>query len=244
MVHWFGRKRLYGFLAGLCLVLVLGVCQAPLMAQSSPSRGTISEILDSDQVYIQSNQAQVNDVANRGQQVRTGSARAQVNLNTGVVARLGSNSTFTIGECAQLQQGVLLINGAANGCTSSTIAGARGTTYILEVDPSGEERVKVLEGEVIVTKAQDASTGVADDTAETVTLESGEKVSTRPGEELGDVERISLDDFVDILTGELFSEFLEELPGYEVIRATFEDLFPGTPFPLEPPNLLDDFNPF
>ncbi|WP_448600765.1 hypothetical protein [Thermoleptolyngbya sp.] len=139
-------------LIGVWVVLVIGTVAQVSEAQTSITRGTIAEVLDGNQVFIQNRQARVNDVANRGQQVRTGRARAQVNFNTGAVARLSNHSVLTVGQCAQLQRGVLLVNGAVNGCTSSVTAGVRGTTYILEVSADGREEIKVLEGEVVVTK--------------------------------------------------------------------------------------------
>ncbi len=244
-------------------MLALGLSNAPLAAQTAVSRGTISEILDSNQVYIQNNSARVNDVANRGQQVRTGSARAQVTFNTGAVARLSNNSALTIGQCAQLQRGRLLVNGAVNGCTGSITAGVRGTTYIIEVDEAGQAQVTVLDGEVVVTQQSDSSSGaaagsapsppngplagdaaqsppspaIAPSTQDSVTLTAGEKLATRPGERLGTAERLSVEDFVAILTGELFRSFLEQLPGMDNIRSSFQRLYPSVPFPLGAPEL-------
>lgn len=146
------RRFVSSLLIGVWVVLVIGTVAQVSQAQTSITRGTIAEVLDGNQVFIQNRQARVNDVANRGQQVRTGRARAQVNFNTGAVARLSNNSVLTVGQCAQLQRGVLLVNGAINGCTSSVTAGVRGTTYILEVDDDGREEIKVLEGEVVVSK--------------------------------------------------------------------------------------------
>jgi hypothetical protein len=147
------RRFVPSLLIGFWVVLLIGAVAQVSEAQTSIMRGTIAEVLDGNQVFIQNRQARVNDIANRGQQVRTGRARAQVNFNTGAVARLSNNSVLTVGQCAQLQRGVLLVNGAVNGCTSSVTAGVRGTTYILEVAEDGREEIKVLEGEVIVTKS-------------------------------------------------------------------------------------------
>jgi hypothetical protein len=143
------------FVAFFCtFLLILLVQRSPVAAQSSPiNRATITEVLDSPQVFIQSKQAKVKDSANKGQRVRTAEARAQLQFNTGAVGRLAHNSVLTVGQCARLRQGTLLVNGAMNGCTSSVIAGVRGTTYLLEVDEAGESRIKVLEGKVTVTRS-------------------------------------------------------------------------------------------
>jgi len=123
------------------------------MAQGSINQAKLAEILDGGQVFIQNKQAKVEDLAKLGQRVRTGDSRAQLLFNTGAVARLGKNAVLTVGDrCSKLKQGVLLVNGAVNGCTASIVAGVRGTTYILEVDEQGKERVQVLEGEVTLNK--------------------------------------------------------------------------------------------
>ncbi len=138
-------------LLGLCLSLCLA---QTLLGQNSQgiTQATIKEILDGTQVFIQNQQAKVNDVARLRQRVRTGDARAELTFNNGVVARLAKNSILTVGQCARLQKGTLLVNGTANGCTSSIVAAVRGTTYVLEVDESGKQEVKVLEGEVVVRR--------------------------------------------------------------------------------------------
>lgn len=234
--HW---KTVLSFSLGLCLCFGLALVSTPSTAQSITS-GRVTEILDSDQVYIQEAIARVNDTASQGQRVRTGSARAQINFNTGAVARLASNSVLTIGQCANLQSGTLLVNGSINGCTPSTLAGVRGTTYLLSVDEAGRESIQVLEGEVTLSKqvADDAaaapleSPGVTSDVnRESITLTAGEKIQTTEGEEFGTVERMTANDFIEILLGELFDAFLTELPGMDQIRESFTQLFPGVPYP-------------
>jgi hypothetical protein len=135
----------------LILLFAIGLCLSsiPLYAQTV-NEAKIKEIIDGNQVFIQNQQAKVNDVAKQRQRVRTGDARAELVFNTGVTARLAKNSLLTVGQCARLQQGTLLVNGAINGCTASIVAAVRGTTYVLEVDESGKQEVKVLEGEVAV----------------------------------------------------------------------------------------------
>lgn len=256
--HW---QTVLSFSLGLCLCFGLALVSTPTTAQSITS-GRVTEILDSDQVYIQEAIARVNDTASQGQRVRTGSARAQINFNTGAVARLASNSVLTIGQCANLQRGTLLVNGSINGCTPSTLAGVRGTTYLLSVDEAGRETIQVLEGEVTLSKqvADDAATDTtppsdtttdatllespevtspevtspdvtSDVNRESITLTAGEKIQTTEGEEFGTVERMTANDFIQILLGELFDAFLNELPGMDQIRESFTQLFPGVPYP-------------
>ncbi|XGV94479.1 MAG: hypothetical protein ACAF41_17195 [Leptolyngbya sp. BL-A-14] len=140
------------FVCSLCFVLAVG---APIVAQTpTVNQAKITQVLDGSQVFIQNRQAKVNDSANKGQRVRTGEARAQLTFNTGAIGRLAHNSVLTVGQCARLRQGTLLVNGALNGCTSSVVAGVRGTTYVLEANEAGETGIKVLEGEVTVTRQQ------------------------------------------------------------------------------------------
>ncbi len=159
--------RLFKIIALSCLGLCLSLCLTQsLSAQSNQgiTQATVKEIIDGTQVFIQNQQAKVNDVAQLRQRVRTGDARAELTFNTGVVARLSKNSILTVGQCARLQRGTLLVNGAVNGCTSSIVAAVRGTTYVLEVDDSGKQEVKVLEGEVVVRR--EATPDPADSTVE------------------------------------------------------------------------------
>ncbi|NER46321.1 MAG: FecR domain-containing protein [Symploca sp. SIO1A3] len=141
------------FLTGLCFFLILSVLHHPTPAQSATiNQGKITEILDSSQVYINGKRTRVNAIARRGQRVSTRNARAELSFNTGGVGRLAHNSVLTIGQCAHLRRGTLLVNGSVNGCTNSTVAGVRGTTYVLVVDENGQEEIKVLEGEVVLSK--------------------------------------------------------------------------------------------
>ncbi|MFH7242577.1 MAG: hypothetical protein ACHWZW_06970 [Spirulina sp.] len=120
------------------------------------SSATVTEVLDSNQVFIQNQRAAVNSVAQRQQRVRTQDARASLRFNNGAVARLAHNSSLMVGQCAQLNRGTLLVNGSLNGCSTTTVAGVRGTLYTMEVTEDGETIVKVFEGEVIVGQRTDA----------------------------------------------------------------------------------------
>ncbi|HIK43474.1 MAG TPA: hypothetical protein IGR64_01160 [Leptolyngbyaceae cyanobacterium M65_K2018_010] len=148
-------RRHQGFIGFLGRTLVSGVVLAllpgaPSLAQSV-SNATVTEILDSNQVYIQNQPAQVNSIAQFQQRVRTQSARASLRFNTGAVARLAHNSSLVVGQCAQLNRGTLLVTGSLNGCSTTTVAGVRGTIYTLAVTEEGQTVIQVFEGEVVVT---------------------------------------------------------------------------------------------
>ena len=141
-------RQLGAAILGGALSLALG---HPALGQAVTS-ATITEVLDSNQVYIQNRAAQVNSVAQQRQQVRTQAARTSLRFNTGAVGRLGHNSSLVIGQCAQLNRGSLLVNGSVNGCSTSTLAGVRGTIYTIQVNEAGQTIVQVFEGEVVVER--------------------------------------------------------------------------------------------
>lgn len=267
-------RMLLLFFCALCFVLM---ARSPIAAQTSAiNRAKITQVLDGSQVFIQNKQAKLNDAANKGQRVRTGAARAQLTFNTGAIGRLAHNSVLTVGQCAHLQKGTLLVNGAINGCTSSVVAGVRGTTYVLEATEAGETGIKVLEGEVTVAHRQDqesdtepasgskqfslpsiipslppaepetapspvpeppAATDTTPANANEIVLKAGEKVSISPTGALGLVEKLTQGDFTNLLRGNLFNGFTIPLPGTAKLQASFQQLFPGVPFPVQLPSL-------
>jgi hypothetical protein len=238
------------FPAMLCALWLVAIeQQAPVAAQSLINQAKITEILDGTQVFIQNKPAKVKDAANKGQRVRTADARVQLVFNTGAIGRLAQNSILTVGQCARLKQGTLLVNGAMNGCTASVVAGVRGTTYILEVTEGGEASIKVLEGEVTVTKLAtplaeesetDGSAGnkqLDADKEGAVVVAEGEQVSVSSSGVPGVVEKISQEEFTRLLQGGLFNGFIGALPGIGKIQQSFQRLFPRAPFPLSVPGL-------
>jgi hypothetical protein len=167
------QKRIAFFLTGLCIFALAAPQIAPVSAQST--QATVQEILDGNQVFIQNKRASINDVARQKQQVRTGNSRTALLFNTGAVARLSANSVLNIGQCARLRKGTILINGAVNACSSSITTGVRGTTYLLEVDESGNQQVTVLEGEVVVNRN---ATPIVDEDDEQSTVKPTTKPTT------------------------------------------------------------------
>ncbi|NUN64918.1 hypothetical protein HCU40_09170 [Pseudanabaena biceps] len=294
------QKRSAVFLVSICTFSLATPNLAPASAQAT--KATVQEILDGDQVFIQNKRASVNDVANQKQQVRTGQSRTALLFNTGAVARLSANSVLSIGQCARLRRGTILINGAVNACSASITTGVRGTTYLLEVDESGDQQVKVLEGEVVVTRNATPLPDEEDELPATiqtpkkpsnnsskpkqfsnfptlpqdlpqsdpqksrplqpletkpvqdkpilqvqpnseskppdqVVLKAGEKVAIAEKGDLGIIQQIAENEFVSLLTGNLFNGFTNQIPGINKVRDVFNGLFPGVNFPISLPNI-------
>ncbi len=310
------QKRIALFFTGLCIFALAAPQLAPASAQVT--QATVQEILDGNQVFIQNRKASLNDVAGQQQQVRTGNSRTALLFNTGAVARLSANSVLKIGQCARLTRGTILINGAVNACSSSITTGVRGTTYLLEVDESGNQQVKVLEGEVVVKRNatpiidEDDSKGTkptnkpttkptntkptSSSTSKTtspkvkqaagsstnaspvlpqvnpqqqgkpiaplngqpandkpilkiepnspttkqpdeVVLKAGEKVEVNPVGALGIIQQLTENEFVELLKGNLFDGFTNQIPGIGKVRAVFDGLFPGVNFPISIPGI-------
>lgn len=228
----FSSSRFSRALTGFLCALLLAVIVPAATAQTAPvKRATITQVLDSAEVFIQNRQAKVNDSANKGQTVRTERARAQLLFNTGAIGRLAHNSVLTVGQCAQLQQGTLLVNGAMNGCTASVVAGVRGTTYILEVEKSGVTEVKVLEGEVTVQRVRNEEIDSTSSSLTQLLLRSGETVTVSPNGTIGLIKKLTQPAFTELLNGSLFDGYRDPLPGIRKIRHSFQSLFPGIPFP-------------
>ncbi|CAN1209383.1 FecR protein domain-containing protein [Tumidithrix helvetica PCC 7403] len=171
------QQRLLFFMLGVCFVALLAPQLAPVTAQDV-NQAKIKEVIDGNQVYIQERQANVNDVAQYNENVRTGNAKAELGFNTGAVFRLSQNSALTVGQCLRLDSGELLVNGAVNACTSSIVTGVRGTTYVISVDDKGNQKVTVLEGEVVVKKQKNSSTPNPNPTPKPGTTDPTSKPST------------------------------------------------------------------
>lgn len=200
------------FLLGFsCLIIAIESGQNPAIAQQINS-ATIVEVLDSNQVYIQGEQAQQNDVAELGQQVSTGQARAGLQFNNNAAIRLGQNSSLVVGsKCVQVKRGRVIISGSARGCVGSIIAVTRGTIYALEAQETDNGLVyicKVLQGEVAVSKTDD-------DTSKPIFLKERQKISATPLGGFGAIEELSQEEFEELLGGSLFKDFKIAIPNIE-----------------------------
>jgi hypothetical protein len=185
----------------------------------------VEEIIDGDAVFIQSNLAKVNDIAKFQEQIRTEESRTTLAFNNNVAGRLDTHSSLIVGQCIELQQGQLLVSGAANGCVLGFEADVRGTIYILEVNDREEASIQVLEGEVTLIPRN------SEDTWEPIPLKAGQRLRLFPNRLLGPIEPIPAPEFAQILRGRLFIGFRRPLPGEHKLQAICQKLFPDFPCP-------------
>ena len=138
------------FLAVACAAAVV----APEAAAAPFNSATIRRIIDGREVFIDRRQAAVDETADRGQELSTGSSRAEVLFDRRALGFLGSNSLIRLGEdCFRLDRGQVLVNGPQNTCLGTKVLGIRGTTYVLSVRDDGTYELAVLSGEATVGDA-------------------------------------------------------------------------------------------
>lgn len=209
-------RHLTSLITGFCLVLFLGLLPKLTMAQIN--QAIIQEILDGDQVFIQETQAQVEDKADFGQIVLTKKARAGMLFNNGASGRIGMNSSVTVGQCVEVQQGEILVSGPINGCIAGVTVTVEGTLYVLETTDGKTGNIKVLEGTVQVSSA--------DGTEEPVEVTEGEKVSVLRGI-LGEVIPMTTEEIVALLGGQLFSGFTIPVTPEDALSSICSRLLPN-----------------
>ena len=127
----------------------------PAAAEAAPfNSATIRRIIDGREVFIDRREATVDDTADRGQELSTGSSRAEVLFDRRALGFLGNNSLIRLGEdCFRLDRGQVLVNGPQNTCLGTKVLGIRGTTYVLSAKDNGSYELAVLSGEATVGDA-------------------------------------------------------------------------------------------
>jgi hypothetical protein len=234
---------MYQRYAVLGTVVMAVILPGKAIAQNITS-ATITDIIEGNQVFIQSRQARVNETARQREQVRTGAARAELRFNNQAIARLGRNTVLTVGQCgAQMERGSMLVNGAVPSCSSQVTAAVRGTTYLFELDDDGEESISVLEGEVEVRRLVSDDDDDDDNDDDRRSPRRRERVfQVRAGDRLirsrrqrrTFVRAISDREFDSVLTGPLFRGYRRSLPvrSLDRIEQFYRRRFPNRRFPL------------
>ena len=134
------------------LAIAFAASLLPAAAHAAPfNNATVRRIIDGREVFIDKQQATVDDTADRGQELSTGSSRAEVLFDRRALGFLGNNSLIRLGEdCFRLDRGQVLVNGPQNTCLGTKVLGIRGTTYVLSVRDDGNYELAVLSGEASV----------------------------------------------------------------------------------------------
>jgi len=132
-----------------------GLALVPLLVNAAAAApfesATVRRIIDGRQVYINQQQAKVNQTAGRGQEISTGSSRTELLFDKRAIGFLGQNSLITLGqECFRLKSGRVLVNGPQSSCLGSKVLGVRGTTYVLSSTEAGGYELAVLTGTATV----------------------------------------------------------------------------------------------
>jgi hypothetical protein len=203
------RRLFVGILSLTCLVLAIALPRTPATAQIT--QAIVQEILDKGEVYVQDEKATLQQVAAFNEVVATkDESRTALLFSNLAAGRLAPNSIVTVGQCVEVQQGQLVASGPVNGCLGGFVADVQGTIYVMDADDGG--KFQVLEGTVKVEKGN-----------ENVEVQQGQQVAVEDGI-LGQVEKISLKDFVKILKGALFEGFTIPLPNQDKLLEVCQDL--------------------
>jgi hypothetical protein len=205
----FMRRILVAVLSLTCLVLAIALPRVPATAQIT--QAIIQEILDKGEVFVQDEKATLQQVAAFNEVVATkDESRTALLFSNLAAGRLAPNSIVTVGQCVEVQQGQLVASGPVNGCLGGFVADVQGTIYVMDADKGG--KFQVLEGTVKVEKGN-----------ENVEVQQGEQVAVEDGI-LGQVEKISFEDFVKILKGALFDGFTIPLPNQDKLLEICQEL--------------------
>ncbi|MGB5898605.1 MAG: hypothetical protein WBG66_10440 [Geitlerinemataceae cyanobacterium] len=203
------RRILVGILSLTCLVLTIAFPRVPATAQIT--QAIVQEILDKGEVFVQDEKATLQQVAAFNEVVATkDESRTALLFSNLAAGRLAPNSIVTVGQCVEVQEGQLVASGPVNGCLGGFVADVQGTIYVMDADDGG--KFQVLEGTVKVEKGN-----------ETVEVRQGEQVAVEGGI-LGEVKKISFQDFVKILKGALFDGFTIPLPNEEKLIGICQEL--------------------
>ncbi len=195
----------------LGLILMTTAMGFPTPAIAQVTQATIIEILDSDQVFINSQKARRNAVGRFNQTVGTRSARTGIRFDTPGGARLDRNSSMIVGKCVRLERGRAVVSGnmGRNGCVGNVEIRPRGTVYVMELEDDGQGRVIVLEGAVEVFNPENPN-GIA------IGLTAGESISITSDGQISSVQKSS-DSQLQSISAALFEGFQQSLPELEKV---------------------------
>jgi len=233
IVSWVRQLRTSGrlsrwiwvFLATVSLTILAQPSLPPSIAQNARiTEATIADIVGR-QVLINRRLVGKTDKARLGERIQTTGARVELKLNTGAIARLGTDSALVLGsQCLQLQQGQVLISGRNSGCTPNVDSNVREATYLLERLDNNQTHYAVLEGELEISNPELPNLAP-------VSVQQGQEIIIESDGRFNLVQALSSRDYAEILNGELMRDFSKPLPNLIAIKETFETLYPNRLFP-------------
>jgi len=213
-------------LTGGSLLMVLLISTGRAQAAES---ALVQEILDGKELYIDQQQAKVNQQARSPQQLSTRNSRGQLLFSGGAVGRLNKFSQLRLGSrCFLVDRGQVLISGNQNGCTRSARLSVRGTNYLIEVKEDGEADISVLEGVVEVETLRDGEPSGAPPAR----LEGGQRLRLSPMGVVLALLKLEAVDYERLLGGPLFQGYQLPLPGRGALESQLRSRFPGLSLPM------------
>ncbi|MEM9538535.1 MAG: hypothetical protein AAGA60_03375 [Cyanobacteria bacterium P01_E01_bin.42] len=229
-------RTIGGIFLGLGIAISSSLLSTPAIAQIN--QAIVQEIVNTEEeseeigVFIDEDPAEIEAIALLKQKIATQEASTSLLFSNGAAGRLGPTSSVIVGQCIEVQQGLLLASGPANGCTATFEVGVEGTVYVMEVNGAGETQIKVLEGEVKVEPTEVAPETEED--TEEIAIQAGEKITITPDGVFGQVAELLQSDVEDILNGALFQGFSLPLPGTAALQESLENLYPDLDIPPLP----------
>ena len=215
------QPLLTSMLVGLGTMTALIAMSIPSIAQINLA--TLLEILgDNNEVFIENQVAEENDNAVLGEEVRTEQARAQLSFNNGAAGRIDENSAVTVGQCIEVEQGVIITSGPANGCISDFAVGVEGTIYVMTVDEDNLGAIEVLEGEIQLRQQDNL------DNPNPLIIVAGQKVSGLQQGLLLDeivIENLTKEEYEAIITSSLFRDYQQPLPDEDKLNEVCQQLY-------------------
>ncbi|MEB3332213.1 MAG: FecR domain-containing protein [Synechococcaceae cyanobacterium] len=193
------------------------------LAALAEQKATIEEILDGPELYIDRNQARLNQKARAPQTISTGSSRGQIRFSSGASGRISSNSLMRLGQsCFLLSQGQVLISGPQNACTRSTRLSVRGTNFVVEIGDDDDTQLSVLEGSVDLERLRDGQP-IPNSLPR---LTAGQRLLFSESSGALSLTPLSRDDYAAILLGPLFRDFRTPLAERKRLRRHLRRTFP------------------
>ncbi len=221
------HRHPYSQLPGRLLAsfLWLGSLLSPVSAAPVLSSAVVIEILDGDEMYIETVKARIRSRANNPQRISTRDSRGQMTFNTGAVGRINRFSQIRLGaQCFLLSGGQILISGNQNGCVRSARMSVRGTHYVMTRDAREETTVHGLEGEIMVERLGQDGEPTGDPPTR---LPAGWKLRLSTDGSVLALQRIPFAELQSLLEGPLFQGFQQPLAGAAALQLALARLYPG-----------------